>query len=50
MKKRTTETQKAQIELASQYAALPFRAKGKSELEIMLVTSRGTGRWIIPKG
>ncbi len=33
-----------------QYAALPYRAKGKSELEIMLVTSRTTRRWIIPKG
>ena len=33
-----------------QYAALPYRAKGKSELEVMLVTSRGTQRWIIPKG
>jgi 8-oxo-dGTP pyrophosphatase MutT (NUDIX family) len=29
---------------------LPYRAKGKSQLEIMLVTSRGTRRWIIPKG
>lgn len=35
---------------AVQYAALPYRKSGKSGLEIMLVTSRGTGRWIIPKG
>ena len=33
-----------------QYAALPYRSNGKSELEVMLVTSRGTRRWIIPKG
>jgi 8-oxo-dGTP pyrophosphatase MutT (NUDIX family) len=33
-----------------QYAALPFRATDKSEIEILLVTSRGTRRWIIPKG
>jgi 8-oxo-dGTP pyrophosphatase MutT (NUDIX family) len=33
-----------------QYAALPYRSNGKSELEVMLVTSRGTQRWIIPKG
>jgi 8-oxo-dGTP pyrophosphatase MutT (NUDIX family) len=33
-----------------QYAALPYRESGKSQLEIMLVTSRGTRRWIIPKG
>ena len=33
-----------------QYAALPYRSKGNSESEVMLVTSRGTRRWIIPKG
>jgi 8-oxo-dGTP pyrophosphatase MutT (NUDIX family) len=32
-----------------QYAALPWR-RNKSATEVMLVTSRGTGRWIIPKG
>ena len=32
-----------------QYAALPWR-RNNSETEVMLVTSRGTGRWIIPKG
>jgi 8-oxo-dGTP pyrophosphatase MutT (NUDIX family) len=32
-----------------QYAALPFRVRG-GELWILLVTTRGTGRWIIPKG
>lgn len=31
-----------------QYAALPFRF-GQG-LEVLLVTSRGTGRWVIPKG
>ena len=31
-----------------QYAALPWR--GTDRLEIMLVSSRDTGRWIIPKG
>ena len=33
-----------------QYAALPYRRKGKSAPEVLLVTSRETGRWIIPKG
>jgi 8-oxo-dGTP pyrophosphatase MutT (NUDIX family) len=33
-----------------QHAALPFRRRDDGNLEIMLVTSRGTGRWIIPKG
>jgi 8-oxo-dGTP pyrophosphatase MutT (NUDIX family) len=33
-----------------QYAALPYRSSGKSRTEVMLVTSRETHRWIIPKG
>jgi 8-oxo-dGTP pyrophosphatase MutT (NUDIX family) len=33
-----------------QYAALPYRRKGNSLTEVLLVTSRETGRWIIPKG
>jgi 8-oxo-dGTP pyrophosphatase MutT (NUDIX family) len=33
-----------------QYAALPYRRRGNSRTEVMLVTSRETGRWIIPKG
>jgi 8-oxo-dGTP pyrophosphatase MutT (NUDIX family) len=33
-----------------QYAALPYRRRGSSRTEVMLVTSRETGRWIIPKG
>jgi 8-oxo-dGTP pyrophosphatase MutT (NUDIX family) len=32
-----------------QYAALPYRKK-KGVVEVMLVTSRETRRWIIPKG
>jgi 8-oxo-dGTP pyrophosphatase MutT (NUDIX family) len=32
-----------------QYAALPFR-RGADGTQVMLVTSRGTGRWVIPKG
>ncbi len=35
---------------AVQYAALPFRRNKKGAVEIMLVTSRETRRWIIPKG
>ena len=33
-----------------QVAALPLRRSKKGALEILLVTSRTTGRWIIPKG
>lgn len=34
----------------SQYAALPYRVQRKDELYMLLVTSRDTGRWVIPKG
>jgi 8-oxo-dGTP pyrophosphatase MutT (NUDIX family) len=33
-----------------QYAALPYRRKRNSSTEVLLVTSRDSGRWIIPKG
>jgi len=33
----------------TQFAALPFRRK-KEGLQILLITSRVTGRWILPKG
>ena len=33
-----------------QYAALPYRRTAGNIVEIMLVTSRDTGRWVIPKG
>lgn len=36
--------------ISQQYAALPYRRNKKGIVEIMLVTSRETRRWIIPKG
>lgn len=33
-----------------QYAALPYRLASNGALEILLVTTRQTRRWIIPKG
>ena len=33
-----------------QYGALPYRAGAAHTPEILLLTSRGVGRWIIPKG
>ena len=33
-----------------QYAALPIRFTGEDKVQVLLLTSRGTGRWIIPKG
>lgn len=38
----------ARPEPRAQYAALPYRIG--ADLEILLVTSRETGRWVIPKG
>ncbi len=38
----------ARPEARAQYAALPYRVE--PDLEILLVTSRETGRWVIPKG
>ena len=32
-----------------QYAALPYRFEGR-QVRVLLITSRGTGRWVIPKG
>lgn len=34
----------------TQYAALCYRRKNDGQLEILLLTSRDTGRWVIPKG
>lgn len=33
----------------TQFGALPYRVKN-GKVEILLITTRGTGRWIIPKG
>ncbi len=33
-----------------QIAALPLRWDKDGKLEVLMVTSRGTGRWIVPKG
>jgi 8-oxo-dGTP pyrophosphatase MutT (NUDIX family) len=33
-----------------QYAAVPYRRLPDGEIEVMLVTSRETKRWVVPKG
>lgn len=33
-----------------QCAALPWRRNGAGEVEVLLITSRETRRWVIPKG
>ena len=37
------------VKLLAQYAALPVMGSADG-IQVLLVTSRGTGRWIIPKG
>ena len=39
----------AKTELRTQFAALCFKVE-KKKLEFLLVTSRGSGRWMLPKG
>jgi len=41
---------KAQDKPLKQVAALPFRVGSDGQTEVLLITSRDTGRWIIPKG
>ncbi|MFT6452915.1 MAG: 8-oxo-dGTP pyrophosphatase MutT (NUDIX family) [Halocynthiibacter sp.] len=36
-------------DLRTQFAALCYRIR-KDKVQVLLITSRGTGRWIIPKG
>ena len=37
-------------ELPVQAGALPWRCNVKGRMEVLLITSRSSGRWIIPKG
>jgi 8-oxo-dGTP pyrophosphatase MutT (NUDIX family) len=41
---------KIRTAVGAQYAALPYRMRQDGSCEVMLVTSRETRRWIIPKG
>ena len=43
-------TGKGDPALARQVAALPVRRDGSGRLRILLITSRDTGRWVVPKG
>jgi len=40
----------AKRETRTQFAVLPFRKKKKGGVEVLLISSLDTGRWIIPKG
>ena len=47
---RKPAKRKAKPPVRVQYAALPYRFTQVAALEILLVTTRQTKRWIIPKG
>jgi 8-oxo-dGTP pyrophosphatase MutT (NUDIX family) len=34
----------------AQFAALPWRRNAQGQIEVLLITSRETHRWVIPKG
>ena len=40
----------SRVKERQQFAALPYRISGDGGLEILLITSRTSRRWIIPKG
>ncbi|MEZ5732978.1 MAG: NUDIX hydrolase [Paracoccaceae bacterium] len=48
--KKLDKTDTAPQEAMTQFAALCFRQKAKAKPEVLLITSRDTGRWVIPKG
>jgi 8-oxo-dGTP pyrophosphatase MutT (NUDIX family) len=47
---RKPRKRKAKRAVRVQYGSLPYRFSQDAALEILLVTTRGTRRWIIPKG
>ena len=47
---RPSAARRAEGPVRVQYGALPFRFNAGGNLELLIVTSRGRGRWIIPKG
>jgi 8-oxo-dGTP pyrophosphatase MutT (NUDIX family) len=53
--RRTYPMTKANVKLKSaskgnQYAAIPIRFTEQGQLEVLLVTSRGSKKWLVPKG
>ncbi len=48
--KHSRQLKDSSFEERHQYGALPYRREVDGTLSVFLVTSRGTGRWTIPKG
>jgi 8-oxo-dGTP pyrophosphatase MutT (NUDIX family) len=45
-----TKLKSKSVSSCQQYAALPIRFSPDGQVQVLLATSRGTGRWVIPKG
>lgn len=50
MNKVILDHSEPEIEYARQLAALPWRKNGDGTLQILMVTSRTSQRWLLPKG
>lgn len=48
--KKLDRTTRASDKATTQHSALCFRRKPDGSIDILLVTSRDSGRWVIPKG
>jgi 8-oxo-dGTP pyrophosphatase MutT (NUDIX family) len=48
--RKSKKRSKAKPSIRVQYGALPYRLDDDGSVEVLLVTSRETKRWIIPKG
>ncbi len=47
----TNSSKRARVRVPyRQYGVIPIRLSPTAGLEVLLLTSRGTGRWVIPKG
>jgi ADP-ribose pyrophosphatase YjhB (NUDIX family) len=49
-KPETPSSREPDREPRTQFAALPWRRGAGGEVEVLLITSRETHRWVIPKG
>ncbi|HEV7385728.1 MAG TPA: NUDIX hydrolase [Phenylobacterium sp.] len=49
-KPETPSSREPDREPRTQFAALPWRRGAGGEVEVLLITSRETRRWVIPKG
>ena len=49
-RQRLSSSREPDREPRAQFAALPWRRSAAGEVEVLLITSRETRRWVIPKG